>query len=664
MKMTHTNPRRPENKKLHLRFHGRIIEHLGIQIYQRPVNALAEMVSNAWDGDAERVKMRVPSNLSDDAVITISDDGIGMTFDECQKRYLNVGWNRRGADPDERSAKKKRPVLGRKGIGKFAGFGIARTVEIDTIAASTGERTVFKLDLDDLLSDEYVGTEAKAITVSRYRPPKKARRAKHGTTVTLSQLKLTRIYSANALARSMARRFLLHQGQADFRVLVNGKPLPTSVDLGGVEYVFPKGYKKAEKPGTLEGVDADGWGAEKISTERRSPTIRWRFEFHKDPIEEEELRGIAVFAKGKMAQSPFLFNLTGGLGGQHGVEYLSGRVQADFLDALPEDIIATERLRINWEHPASRPLAEWGRRRVKELLRVWRQRRGEQRVRELEEKVARFAWRLDAMESRERLTVKKALRKLAQVPALSGKQFEDLGQAMLTAFEQGRLRELITDISKAASLSEEDLLKLLLEAQVLTALNVAEAVKTKLLTVAGLKDRIDAQQLELGVRDHIAKHPWLISPEWDTYKVESSVKGLVKSAAESAELTGEKWKGRVDLVLGSGYHLLILEFMRPGLKIDWDHIQRFERYVRIVRTNLAANTGGRFQEATGYVVADALEKDATVRNKIEALRKEGMYALDWPTLLNQAMARWGEFLETLATRAPRDKRLMSLLEKS
>jgi hypothetical protein len=649
-----------EKKTLHLRFHGRIIEHLGIQIYQRPVNAIAEMVSNAWDGDAERVKMRIPSQLSDAAVITISDDGIGMTFDECQKRYLNVGWNRRGANPDERSVKKKRPILGRKGIGKFAGFGIARTVEINTIAESTGERTVFKLDLDDLLSDEYVGTEAKTITVSSYRPPNKARRAKHGTTVTLSHLKLTRIYSADALARSMARRFLLHQGQADFCVLINGKPLPTSVDLEGVEYVFPKDYKKVEKPGTLEAVDADRWGTEKIS--RKAPKIRWRFIFHKDPIEEEELRGIAVFAKGKMAQSPFLFNLTGGLGGQHGVEYLSGQVQADFLDALPEDIIATERLRINWEHPAARPLAEWGRKRVKELLRVWRQRRGEHRVRELEGKVARFAWRLDAMESRERLTVKKALRKLAQVPALSGKQFEDLGQAILTAFEQGRLRELITAISKTASLSEKDLLKLLLEAQVLTALNVAEAVKTKLLTVAGLKDRIDAQQLELGVRDYIAKHPWLISPEWDTYKIESSVKGLVKSAAESAELTGEKWKGRVDLVLGSGYHLLILEFMRPGLKIDWDHIQRFERYVRIVRTNLAANTGGRFQEATGYIVADALEKDATVINKIGALAKEGMYALDWPTLFNQAMARWREFLETLATRAPRDKRLMSLLE--
>jgi Protein of unknown function (DUF3987) len=57
-----------------------------------------------------------------------------------------------------------RPLLGRKGIGKFAGFGIARIVEIETVSAKTGERTVFSLDLQKLRSDEFVG-ESQEIDV-------------------------------------------------------------------------------------------------------------------------------------------------------------------------------------------------------------------------------------------------------------------------------------------------------------------------------------------------------------------------------------------------------------------------------------------------------------------------------------------------------------------
>ena len=39
-------------KKLYLEFHGRVIEHLGIQMYQSPVNAIAELIANSWDADA------------------------------------------------------------------------------------------------------------------------------------------------------------------------------------------------------------------------------------------------------------------------------------------------------------------------------------------------------------------------------------------------------------------------------------------------------------------------------------------------------------------------------------------------------------------------------------------------------------------------------------
>jgi hypothetical protein len=131
-------------ERLWLSFHGRVIDHLGIQMYQSPVAAFAELVANAWDSYAEVVKITLPATLSGGGEkMVIEDDGHGMTFDECQKRYLNVGYNRRQESEADRSRDKKRIVLGRKGIGKFAGFGIAQVIVVDTVAKATGEKTVF-----------------------------------------------------------------------------------------------------------------------------------------------------------------------------------------------------------------------------------------------------------------------------------------------------------------------------------------------------------------------------------------------------------------------------------------------------------------------------------------------------------------------------------------
>ena len=180
------------------------------------------------------------------------------------------------------------------------------------------------------------------------------------------------------------------------------------------------------------------------------------------------------------------------------------------------------------------------------------------------------------------------------------------------------------------------------------------------MTVGGLKQRIDRRELENAVRDYISQHPWLVSPKWETFAVETGMKGLLDEAlSESGIVADTDFKGRVDLALSTGDHLLILEFMRPGLRIDWDHLIRFERYVRLVRTNLGLNTGGRFRRSTGYIVADKLHSRAEVVDKIRAMDTEDMFALDWPTLFANAVAQWEDFLVILAGRNPQDERLQA-----
>lgn len=647
-----------EEEPLYLSVHGRILEQLGIQMYQTPVNALAEFVANAWDAEASEVHIRLPDQIAEDAEVAIADDGMGMTREDCRKRFLYVGYNRRGANPDERTPNLNRAVLGRKGIGKFAGFGIAQVIRVDTVSGRTGQRTVFELDLADLLGDEYIGAGGRRVRELRDEPASPDRFSTQGTVITLRQLTLKQNIRTD-FAERMARRFLLLEQQAGFRVKVNGEDLPQSIDLADIQYSFPRDYEAEEMPDGIRDVDGDtGWGTEILPD---GEVIRWRFLFHTDTIDDEELRGVTIFAKNKLIQSPFLFQLTGGLGGQHGVEYLTGQVEASYLDVLPEDVTATERQRVNWSHPKAQVLLHWGQERVKALLALWRDRRGRRRQEALELKIGRFGARLTKLPSTEAETVRRALRRIATIETLNDQQFEELATSVVTAWEQGRLRVLIEKLSSVDELSHVRLVDILTEEDVLSALHIAEAVKTKLLTIGELQRRIEQQELETEVRDHIAENPWLISPDLQSYAVERGVGPLIRQLAGVHDLPAELAAKRVDLVLSQGRQLVLLEFMRPGISLDLDHLNRFEDYFRAIRVGLRSTTGGRFDAIRGFVVADDLAKDPVLADKIIALEHEGMLAMNWQTLLDQALSKWREFLSALASRHPHDPRLAALL---
>jgi len=643
------------DKDLRLKFHGKILDQLGFQTYQSPVASLSEMVANAWDADAKRVNIELPENNESAAMITIEDDGNGMTFDECQNGYLNVGYDCRKGNPLAKTLG-GRSIMGRKGIGKFAGFGICKKILIDTTSAETGENTSFVMDIEKLRTDEYVeqGGEIKASTTG----PNESQKERHGTRVALMELTLSRLISKTWFPQSLSRRFLVHQTSADFQICVDSKEIPKTENVSSVEFAFPKDYPHDSRPDGLT-VTEDGWGMESLPNGKR---IKWRIFFNKDTIHDEELQGITILANGKLVQRPFFFNLSGGLGGQAGQSYMFGQVIADYVDQLWIDPISAERQRVNWELEDTAPLLEWGQKRVKELLTKWHDARGEKKRKMLEEKIGGFKGRLDSLGNHERKNVTKVLQKLGAVSTMSQKQYEGIADSVLTSWEGGRLKGMWQSIAESEEFSESELLELLLETNVISALNVAEAVKTKLEAISKLKDLIDCGKLENAVRDHLAQNPWIISPKWDTFKKETRASNMIDSASKKAQLQNH-FQGRVDLALSSGNQLLVLEFMRPGLTLDWDHISRCKRYINYIKEAMKSQTGSDFQQVSGYVIADNISSDDAVRHEILAMARDGIVVSEWKTLLSDAKSSWQEYLEILAVRGNGDSRLKNLLEK-
>ena len=154
--------------------------------------------------------------------------------------------------------------------------------------------------------------------------------------------------------------------------------------------------------------------------------------------------------------------------------------------------------------------------------------------------------------------------KLGGIEDLNDEQYEYVARTILTAWETGRLRELISAMAETDELDSKEFLDMLIEAGVLSALNVAEAIKTKIVAIERLEQMVRRGDLERDVRDYLADKPWILSPKWETYKKETRVNSIIQEAAEETGLTDPDYKGRVDLALSGGNTLIIVEFMKPA----------------------------------------------------------------------------------------------------
>jgi signal transduction histidine kinase len=104
---------------------------LGDELISSETVALVELVKNAYDADARRVLIAFHEPLEIDAGdIEVVDDGEGMSRDTVLGVWMEPATpNRKQA---RKSRKKKRAVLGEKGIGRFAAARLARYLDMHT----------------------------------------------------------------------------------------------------------------------------------------------------------------------------------------------------------------------------------------------------------------------------------------------------------------------------------------------------------------------------------------------------------------------------------------------------------------------------------------------------------------------------------------------------
>ena len=172
--------------RLQFRPRARILQLLGDELIGSPRLAVFELVKNAYDADAETVRVALNNVERRDASIVVEDDGDGMTLEVIRDIWLVPGHDHRSRQRKElRRTRLNRLPLGEKGVGRFAAHKLGNRIELVTRARERPE-CVVSIDWAALIRETNL---ADAVVQVVTRDPISFLGSKTGTRITISELR-------------------------------------------------------------------------------------------------------------------------------------------------------------------------------------------------------------------------------------------------------------------------------------------------------------------------------------------------------------------------------------------------------------------------------------------------------------------------------------------
>lgn len=136
---------------------SRVALQLGRESISSSITAIVELVKNAYDADADVVRIRFAHLGTPDAMMVIQDDGIGMTVNTLRDNWLVLGTDNKAK---RRTTGKKRTVTGEKGLGRLGLDRLCRRTEVESITQTSQEGVHLVVDWQ-----RYEDTQARLETI-------------------------------------------------------------------------------------------------------------------------------------------------------------------------------------------------------------------------------------------------------------------------------------------------------------------------------------------------------------------------------------------------------------------------------------------------------------------------------------------------------------------
>ena len=609
-----------------MRFEPTTIEHLGLKLYVSLPPVLGELVSNAWDAEANNVWITIPEGaITDDSEVIVTDDGNGMGAKELQDAYLRIGRNCREELKRDVSESKRRPLMGRKGIGKLSAFGVATELEVRSVRE--GSAICLKLNYDDMKSVPAGQPYHPTVVAERTGDVKEW----NGTEIRIRKLHRHKPISDSWLRRELARRYTIIDKR--FKVFVNGKEL-SSEDKRLKESCKTAWDVTALPGGNVIDVSAgwlvSGW----IGLVEKSSQID---------------RGVDVFARGKAVELDTMFGLkTTDI--QFARAYVVGEISADFLDAA-EDNISTGRNSVHWESEEGQKLQDWGQAALKWVFEQWRA----IQAKEKEERIvkgAEFEKWLSMRTSREKQVALKLIKAIVNDPNIEPEAAAPLLEIIKANIEFAAFQELVDEIEKSG-INIETLLKLIGDWRIIEAREHLKLADGRLEIMERLSEYIEKGALEVKkIQPLFEENGWLVDPTWSEVTGQTTYTTLLrKHFAEPNELPDVD--RRLDILGYSvGGALYVVELKRPEKSLSRKDLDQIEQYVDWARANLKGTGLDSPAYIRGILIVGKLGGGAETKEKMERLAGDDIRVETFRDLLNRAQKVYGEVESRLRSIAP------------
>jgi hypothetical protein len=556
-----------------------VLDSLGINLYSNAAAVLSELVANAYDADATEVSITWEQGQG----VVVTDNGVGMNVDEMNDRFLFVGYKKRDSKNEgAESALWKRPYMGRKGIGKLSVFSIANTLTV--YSTKDGETNGFTIDVDELR--EAIDARRDYEPVEVVEIPEEYR--KQGTTLVLGSMRSKRAdLSVRALRVRLARRFdVLDQTPADkggFAIVVNGTPI-TYLDrqeLKKLQFIWefgestldddvlPKGIERFVLSGDVKaGTDwkISGW----IGT-AKTPT---------DLTDDEEagsLKNIIVLARKRPIQEGIVEKLD--FSKVFG-NYVTGQIEADFLDLNDEDDIATsDRQRLIEDDDRVVALVAFLRQAFNTAAQKWSDMRPKKEAPDALDRYPKIKAWIDTLDEYQKDYARTMVGTIAGLPFERDAEAQrlDLFRSGILAFARVGLRKATTDLEALSKVTAVDILPLLgVQADYEAGLWV-DILRSRVEAISTFQEISDANEKEKVLQEHLFKNLWLLDASWEratgSERIEQGLRRMAKDEFGVDETKKEKI-GRIDIRYATtgGKHVIV-ELKRYSVEADIDELK-------------------------------------------------------------------------------------------
>ena len=293
-----------------------IVDLLSGRIYRTLPIALKELVSNAWDADAENVQIFIHEDKKQIAII---DNGIGMTKKELTN-YVDIAIT---SKPQKKETPGGRPVIGHYGIGVLSTLPFCRKITVQTTVKGSGEMNFLSISSEKWIDDE---GHRKAPTAEELKVKCPGRTEyddrlseEHGTTVLLEDIFPAEWNMIKEPADSRKKDYMQFSGvdrikwflqqyvpieyHPDVHPYVDFFPPPTKYKQMKLYFNGKRLYRNA-----IEGAK-ELERKENVSIANEKVVFRYLIVSPKKNVEPEELRGLQIRMKNVAIGLPTHFDI-------------------------------------------------------------------------------------------------------------------------------------------------------------------------------------------------------------------------------------------------------------------------------------------------------------------------------------------------------------------